>query len=59
MRELNTEEMDEVSGGVLPIIAWGLAIAGHAAGFSGPVTWAISSAGLVASTYAAAEFMAN
>ena len=57
MRELNTQEMEEVSGGVLPLIAVAISFAGHVAGFSGPATWAISSIGLILSTYSAAVYV--
>ena len=57
MRELNAQEVEEVSGGFLPLVAFGLSFAGHLAGFSGPVTWALSSAGLLASTFAAAAYL--
>ncbi|MCZ6643193.1 MAG: class IIb bacteriocin, lactobin A/cerein 7B family [Gammaproteobacteria bacterium] len=56
MRELNAQEIEEVSGGFLPLVAFGLSFAGHLAGFSGPITWAISSAGLILSTIGAAMY---
>ena len=59
MRELNAQEMEEVSGGFLPLVAFALSFAGHIAGFSGPATWAISSAGLIASAYGAAMYMGS
>ncbi len=57
MRELNAQEMEEVSGGILPLIAFGLSLAGHLAGFSGPATWAISSAGLILSSVGLAMWL--
>ncbi len=57
MRELNAQEIEEVSGGFLPLVAFGLSFAGHIAGFSGPLAWAISSAGLIASTIGAAMYL--
>ena len=57
MRELTAQEIEEVSGGFLPLVAFALSFAGHLAGFSGPITWAISSAGLIASTFAAAVYV--
>lgn len=59
MRELNAQEMEEVSGGFLPLVAFALSFAGHMAGFSGPLTWALSSAGLIASAYGAAMYMGS
>ncbi len=57
MRELNTQEIDEVSGGFLPVVAFALSLGGHLAGFSGPITWALSSAGLILSTFGAAAWL--
>lgn len=57
MRELNAQEMEEVSGGFLPLVAFALSFAGHVAGFSGPLTWAISSAGLILSSVGLAMYL--
>ena len=57
MRELTAQEMEEVSGGFLPLVGFALSLAGHVAGFSGPITWAISSLGLIASTIGAAMYL--
>ena len=59
MRELNSDETSQVGGGILPVVAFGLALAGHAAGFSGVTTWAISSASLVGSTFAMAQYLSR
>jgi len=49
--------MEEVSGGFLPLVAFALSFAGHLAGFSGPATWAISSAGLILSSVGLAMYL--
>ena len=55
MRELTLQERNEVSGGILPIIGFGLAVAGKVSGGGGVATWAISSAGLIVSSYGLAD----
>ena len=57
MRELTVQEMDQASGGILPLIGFGLALAGKLAGSSGVVTWGISSASLILGTYGAAAWL--
>ena len=57
MRELSEQEMDEASGGFVSLIGFGVALIGHLAGFSGPAMWALSSVGLIASTYGAAVYV--
>ncbi len=54
MNELTTQEMEQASGGWLPLVGVALAAAGKAAS-SGPVGWAVGSAGLVLATYQAAQ----
>lgn len=51
MRELTVQEKDEVSGGILPLIGFGLAVAAKAMGSGGVTGWAISSASLVVASY--------
>ena len=51
MRELTLQEKEEVGGGILPLIGFGLAVAGKAAGGGGVVGWAISSASLILASY--------
>lgn len=51
MRELTLRERDEVSGGFLPLIGFGLAVAAKAVGGGGVAGWAISSASLIAASY--------
>ncbi len=57
MRELNQQEMDEASGGIVPLIGFAVALAGHLSGVTGVTTWAISSVGLIAGTYSAAQYL--
>ena len=57
MRELNAQEIDEVSGGFLPVVAFAISLGGHLAGFSGPITWGLSSAGLVLSSFGFAAWL--
>lgn len=59
MRELTVQEMGQASGGILPLIGFGLAVAGKLAGSTGVVTWAISSASLILATYGAAGYLHN
>ncbi len=58
MRELTQEEINQVDGGILPLIAFGLALGGKltATGLAG---WAFGSAGLVLSTYMAAAYLSD
>lgn len=51
MRELTLQEKDEVSGGFLPLIGFGLAVAAKAMGSSGVAGWAIGSASLIVASY--------
>lgn len=51
MRELTLQERNEVSGGILPLIGFGLAVAGKVTAGGGVATWAIASASLVAASY--------
>ncbi|MDP6377510.1 MAG: class IIb bacteriocin, lactobin A/cerein 7B family [Pseudomonadales bacterium] len=54
MRELTANEIEATTGGVLPIVGIGIAIASKlsATGLAG---WALSSAGLILSSYQVAE----
>ena len=49
--------MDEASGGIVPLIGFAVALAGHVSGLGGVTTWAISSIGLIAGTYSAAQYL--
>ncbi len=55
MRELTIQEREEVSGGILPLIGFGLALAAKAMGGGGVVGWAIGSASLILATYQMAK----
>jgi hypothetical protein len=57
MRELTETEIDEVSGGFLPIFGFGVALAGKALGSAGVYGWAISSASLILSSYSFGEYL--
>jgi hypothetical protein len=57
MRELSDAEIDEVQGGIAPVIGFGVALASHASGFSGVAGWALSSIGLIGATYGLAEYL--
>ena len=57
VQELSQQELDHAGGGVLPLVGFGLAVVGKAAGSSGVVTWAVSSASLILSTYEAAKYL--
>lgn len=59
MQELTQEEMSESAGGVVPVVGFVVAVAGHAAGFSGVGTWALSSASLITASYGLAEYLHN
>ena len=54
MRELTSAELNATTGGVLPLIGLGLAVAGKAtaSSFTG---WAIASASLILTSYQTAE----
>ena len=55
MRELTMKEVDEVDGGVLPLVMLGIAIGSKftATSLAG---WAFGSAGLIGATYYAMEY---
>ncbi len=55
--ELTDEEMDQASGGILPVIGFGLALAGKASGSAGVIGWAIGSASLIVASYDLARFL--
>lgn len=58
IRELSRDEIDNVSGGIAPLILFGAAVVGKltATSFAG---WASASVGLVGSTYYAAKYMSG
>ena len=51
MRELTIQEREEASGGWLPVLGFGLALAGKLVGGGGVAGWAIGSASLILGTY--------
>ena len=55
MRELTLQEKAGVSGGILPAVGFGLALAGKVVGGGGVAGWAITSASLIAGSYGLAE----
>lgn len=57
MRTLTVQEMDQASGGVLPVVGLALALAGKLAGSGGVAGWAIGSASLVLATYEGAKYL--
>ena len=58
MRELTQEEIEQVDGGFLPLIGFGLALGGKltATGLGG---WAFGSASLILGTYQAAKYLSE
>ena len=56
MRELTTDEIERVNGGVLPLIGFGLALLGKGMGSAGVFGWAVGSASLILSSYSLAEY---
>ncbi len=59
MRELTYDDMEQASGGILPVIGFGLALAGKLGGGGGVVSWAVSSASLVVASYELAKYLDN
>ena len=59
MRELTVQEMDQASGGILPLIGLAIAVAGKVGGSAGVVGWAVGSAGLVLASFEAASYLGN
>ena len=59
VQELTYDELDQASGGFLPVIGFALSLAGHVAGSTGPVTWAISSGGLIVGSWSLAEYLSS
>ena len=59
MRELTVQEMDQASGGILPLIGFGFALAGKVGGTTTVVAWAVSSASLIPGTYEAARYLGD
>lgn len=58
MRELTQDEIKQVDGGVLPLIAFGVALGGKLTATS-LAGWAFGSAGLIIGTYEAAKYLAE
>jgi lactobin A/cerein 7B family class IIb bacteriocin len=58
MRELTVEEVKQVDGGILPIIAFGVALGGKLTATS-LAGWAFGSAGLIIGTYEAAKYLSK
>lgn len=56
MRELTLQEKEEVGGGILPLIGFGLAVAGKVTAGGGVTGWAISSASLILGSYGLAHY---
>ena len=56
MRELTLQEKEEVGGGILPLIGFGLALAGKLVGGGGVTTWAIGSSSLILASYGVADY---
>jgi hypothetical protein len=56
MRELTEAETEEVAGGFIPVVAFGLAVTGKLAGSTGVTGWAIGSASLVLASYSMADY---
>ena len=59
MRTLTTQELEQAGGGILPLIGFGLALAGKLGGSAGVAGWAVGSASLVLATYEAANYLGN
>ena len=59
MRELSQDEIEQVDGGVLPLIGFGIALGGKLTATSGLASWAFGSAGLIYATYGAAEYLSK
>ena len=57
MRALTVQEMDQASGGILPLIGFGLALAGKLTGSAGVASWAVGSASLVVATFEGAKYL--
>lgn len=55
IRELTANEIEQVDGGILPLIMLGIAI-GSKLTAGGLASWAFASVGLIGATYAAAEY---
>ena len=59
MQDLSEQEIEEVSGGILPLIGFGLALAGKVIGSAGVGGWAVGSASLILGSYAAAVWLGD
>ncbi len=57
--ELTDDEMQQAGGGILPVIGFGLALAGKASGSAGVVGWAIGSASLIVASYDLAGYLSR
>ncbi len=58
IRELTLDEINEVDGGILPLLMFGIAL-GSKFTAGGLVSWAFASAGLIGATYAAGEYLSG
>ena len=58
MRELTDNEIEQVDGAILPLIAFGLAV-GSKLIATNLVGWAIGSASLIVATYQAADYLSQ
>ena len=58
MRELTQNEIEQVNGGVVPVIGFAAALGGHLLS-RGLLSWAASSTGLVTGTYGLMEYMSS
>lgn len=56
MRALTEREVEQVSGGIVPVVLFGAALVSKVAGGGGLVAWAASSVGLIGATYYMAEY---
>ena len=57
MQQLTAQEMDQAGGGILPLIGFGLALAGKLGGSAGVVSWAVGSASLVLASFELARYL--
>ena len=59
MQELTEQEIEEVTGGILPLIGFGLALGGKVIGSAGVGGWALSSASLILAAYSAGVWLGD
>ena len=57
MQPITIEASEEATGGVLPLVGFGLALAGKLTATGGVTTWAIGSGSLILATYQTAEYL--